>query len=93
MATMMFAATRAVFKSTVKKSTGIVGLDVVPNAREVLVGLYEKTLKDVQVRWCRAAFVGERGQPACTFAQLVCVCALLLLLDVWAPDHASRGAI
>jgi hypothetical protein len=34
----------------VKKSTGIVGLAVEPRAREVLVELYEKTLKDVQVR-------------------------------------------
>ncbi len=32
----------------VKKSTGLTGLDVVPNAREVLVKLYEKTLKDIQ---------------------------------------------
>lgn len=90
---MMFAATRAVFKSTVKKSTGIVGLDVVPNAREVLVGLYEKTLKDVQVRWCRATQPSwERGGslPAPLLNSYVCA---LLLLDVWAPDHASRGAI
>ncbi|KAM1052432.1 hypothetical protein ACFX13_000019 [Malus domestica] len=28
--------------------TGIVGLDVVPNAREVLIELYSKTLKEVQ---------------------------------------------
>lgn len=32
----------------IKKSTGLTGLDVVPNAREVLVKLYEKTLKDIQ---------------------------------------------
>lgn len=32
----------------VKASTGIVGLDVVPNAREVLIGLYSKTLKEIQ---------------------------------------------
>ncbi|XP_028773189.1 probable NADH dehydrogenase [ubiquinone] 1 alpha subcomplex subunit 5, mitochondrial isoform X2 [Neltuma alba] len=32
----------------VKETTGIVGLDVVPNAREVLVGLCTKTLKEVQ---------------------------------------------
>jgi NADH dehydrogenase (ubiquinone) 1 alpha subcomplex subunit 5 len=38
------------FVSTVKATTGIFGLDVVPNAREVLTKLYEKTLKDVQVR-------------------------------------------
>lgn len=33
----------------VKESTGIVGLRVVPNAREVLIALYEKMLRDVQV--------------------------------------------
>lgn len=32
----------------VKQTTGIVGLDVVPNAREVLIGLYSKTLKEIQ---------------------------------------------
>jgi NADH dehydrogenase (ubiquinone) 1 alpha subcomplex subunit 5 len=33
--------------SSVKESTGLVGLDVVPNAREVLIGLYNETLKVV----------------------------------------------
>ncbi|KAF5743494.1 putative NADH dehydrogenase [Tripterygium wilfordii] len=32
----------------VKETTGIVGLDVVPSAREVLIGLYAKTLKEIQ---------------------------------------------
>ena len=32
----------------VKQTTGIVGLDVVPNAREVLIELYSKTLKEIQ---------------------------------------------
>ncbi|KAI3705756.1 hypothetical protein L1987_75997 [Smallanthus sonchifolius] len=32
----------------VKETTGIVGLDVVPNAREVLIGLYNKTLTEIQ---------------------------------------------
>ncbi|CAD5196879.1 unnamed protein product [Musa acuminata subsp. malaccensis] len=32
----------------VKETTGIVGLDVVPNAREVLVSLYNRTLKEIQ---------------------------------------------
>lgn len=32
----------------VKETTGIVGLDVVPNAREVLISLYSKTLDDIQ---------------------------------------------
>ncbi|KAG8476322.1 hypothetical protein CXB51_033245 [Gossypium anomalum] len=31
-----------------KETTGIVGLDVVPNAREVLIGLYNKALKEIQ---------------------------------------------
>jgi NADH dehydrogenase (ubiquinone) 1 alpha subcomplex subunit 5 len=34
--------------SSVKESTGLVGLDVVPNAREVLIGLYNETLKVVK---------------------------------------------
>lgn len=33
----------------VKQTTGIVGLDVVPNARAVLIDLYSKTLKEIQV--------------------------------------------
>lgn len=33
----------------VKKTTGIVGLDVVPNAKEVLTRLYEKTLSDIKI--------------------------------------------
>ena len=32
----------------VKETTGIVGLDVVPNARQVLINLYNKTLKEIQ---------------------------------------------
>lgn len=32
----------------VKETTGIVGLEVVPNAREVLIGLYTKTLKEIR---------------------------------------------
>ena len=35
--------------TTVKRTTGLVGLPVEPRAREVLVALYEKTLKDIQV--------------------------------------------
>ncbi|XP_050224868.1 probable NADH dehydrogenase [ubiquinone] 1 alpha subcomplex subunit 5, mitochondrial [Mercurialis annua] len=31
-----------------KETTGIVGLDVVPNAREVLINLYTKTLKEIK---------------------------------------------
>lgn len=33
----------------VKQTTGVVGLDVVPNARAVLIDLYSKTLKEIQV--------------------------------------------
>lgn len=32
----------------VKETTGLVGLDVVPNAREVLITLYDQTLKAVE---------------------------------------------
>ncbi|KAH0688188.1 hypothetical protein KY284_018741 [Solanum tuberosum] len=32
----------------VKETTGIVGLDVVPNAREVLINLYRKTLEEIK---------------------------------------------
>lgn len=32
----------------VKETTGIVGLDVVPNAREVLINLYKKTLVEIR---------------------------------------------
>ncbi|XP_010279057.1 PREDICTED: probable NADH dehydrogenase [ubiquinone] 1 alpha subcomplex subunit 5, mitochondrial [Nelumbo nucifera] len=32
----------------VKETTGIVGLDVIPNAREVLISLYTKTLKEIR---------------------------------------------
>ncbi|KAL3524331.1 hypothetical protein ACH5RR_017165 [Cinchona calisaya] len=32
----------------VKETTGIVGLDVVPNAREVLINLYNKTLEEIK---------------------------------------------
>jgi len=32
----------------VKESTGIVGLDVVPNAREALISLYTKTLNEIK---------------------------------------------
>lgn len=32
----------------VKETTGIVGLEVVPNAREVLISLYDKTLNEIK---------------------------------------------
>lgn len=32
----------------VKETTGVVGLEVVPNAREVLINIYNKTLKEIQ---------------------------------------------
>jgi hypothetical protein len=34
--------------ASVKETTGIVGLDVVPNAREALITLYQQTLKAVE---------------------------------------------
>lgn len=46
----MLRATRMLLApGVVKRTTGIVGLDVVPNAREVLIKLYEKTLNDIKV--------------------------------------------
>jgi len=46
-----FRVTRALLSAVkapiVKKTTGITGLDVIPNARGVLLALYERTLKDV----------------------------------------------
>ncbi|XP_008781156.1 probable NADH dehydrogenase [ubiquinone] 1 alpha subcomplex subunit 5, mitochondrial [Phoenix dactylifera] len=38
----------AVLLAKVKETTGIVGLEVVPNAREVLISLYRRTLKEIQ---------------------------------------------
>ena len=32
-----------------KKTTGLVGIPVVKNAKEVLIGLYNQTLKEIQV--------------------------------------------
>lgn len=47
----MFRLTSVLRQSVqhVKKTTGIVGLDVVPNAKEVLTRLYEKTLSDIKI--------------------------------------------
>lgn len=45
----MFRASRALHAAAVKATTGIVGLDVVPNAKEVLTKLYRKTLNDIKV--------------------------------------------
>ena len=44
----MLRATRVLCASAVKRTTGIVGLDVVPDARAVLIRLYEKTLSDIK---------------------------------------------
>eukprot|EP00924_Labyrinthula_sp_SR-Ha-C_P006904 maker-scaffold_8-snap-gene-4.3-mRNA-1 protein AED:0.19 eAED:0.19 QI:63/1/1/1/1/1/3/30/118 len=40
------AASKAV--TPVKSSTGIVGIEVVPNAREILIDLYKKTLEEIK---------------------------------------------
>ncbi|BAU02221.1 hypothetical protein LR48_Vigan10g109000 [Vigna angularis] len=45
---MFLRAVARPLMAKVKASTGIVGLEVVPNAREVLIGLYSKTLKEIQ---------------------------------------------
>ncbi|KAK6936775.1 NADH dehydrogenase [ubiquinone] 1 alpha subcomplex subunit 5 [Dillenia turbinata] len=44
----MFLRKFAPLLARVKETTGIVGLEVVPNAREVLISLYTKTLKEIQ---------------------------------------------
>uniref|UniRef100_UPI001CB88FEA probable NADH dehydrogenase [ubiquinone] 1 alpha subcomplex subunit 5, mitochondrial n=1 Tax=Erigeron canadensis TaxID=72917 RepID=UPI001CB88FEA len=41
-------ASSLMMMSKVKETTGIVGLEVVPNAREVLIGLYNKTLTEIK---------------------------------------------
>lgn len=43
----MFAT--KVLLETMKKTTGLVGIPVVKNAKEVLIGLYNQTLKEIQV--------------------------------------------
>ncbi|XP_027358710.1 probable NADH dehydrogenase [ubiquinone] 1 alpha subcomplex subunit 5, mitochondrial [Abrus precatorius] len=45
---MFLRAVARPLMAKVKATTGIVGLDVVPNAREVLIGLYSKTLNEIQ---------------------------------------------
>jgi hypothetical protein len=67
----MLRATRMLLSPIAKKSTGIVGLDVVPNAREVLVQLYEKTLSDIKVRGS-ACHRGERMRGGTSLAHRPC---------------------
>lgn len=45
---MFLRAVARPLMAKIKQTTGIVGLDVVPNAREVLIGLYGKTLNEIQ---------------------------------------------
>ncbi|XP_054786221.1 probable NADH dehydrogenase [ubiquinone] 1 alpha subcomplex subunit 5, mitochondrial [Prosopis cineraria] len=45
---MFLRAVARPLMAKVKETTGIVGLDVVPNAREVLIGLYTKTLNEIR---------------------------------------------
>ncbi|CAL0303351.1 unnamed protein product [Lupinus luteus] len=45
---MFLRAVARPLMARVKQTTGIVGLDVVPNAREVLIGLYSKTLNEIK---------------------------------------------
>ena len=47
----MLRISRILFQQNIKRTTGLVGLDVVPDARNVLIKLYEKTLRDVKVRF------------------------------------------
>ena len=46
--TVAMFATKALL-ATVKRTTGMVGLPVIPNARAVLTELYDKTLENIQV--------------------------------------------
>lgn len=41
-------ATKVLF-STLKKTTGLVGVPVIPNARAVLTDLYDKTMENIKV--------------------------------------------
>lgn len=41
-------ATKVLF-ATVKRTTGLVGVPVIPNARAVLIDLYNRTLENVKV--------------------------------------------
>ena len=43
-------ATKVLF-STLKRTTGIVGVPVIPNARAVLTDLYDKTMENIKVWW------------------------------------------
>jgi hypothetical protein len=54
----------SLFSVSVKRTTGVVGLPVEPRAREVLVALYEKTLKDIQVSLLESAHVVCTAQCA-----------------------------
>jgi hypothetical protein len=73
---MAFRLSGRVLQQVVKKSTGLTGLDVVPNAREVLVKLYEKTLKDVQVSRPPA---GGRGRVSARVVTATPACGVVAL--------------
>ena len=49
--------------AAVKRTTGLVGVPVIPNARAVLVELYDKTLENVKVR--RYLFVSYEIEDSC----------------------------
>lgn len=51
--------------SNTKTSTNVTGVPVVPNAREVLLGLYARTLEDVKVRYSERV----RAPPVTTLYQ------------------------
>lgn len=46
----MFRASRVLRMAVTKTTTGIVGLPVNPNARQDLIKLYQRTLREIQVR-------------------------------------------
>ena len=82
-----------------KATTGLTGLNVVPNAREVLIKLYEKTLRDIQV-----SFVTGYALPVALLAPAANnkqhnagvirgPCVLALSLQVIPPTVAYRLAV
>lgn len=51
----MFRASRVLRMAVTKTTTGIVGLPVNPNARQDLISIYQRTLREIQVLPTEAA--------------------------------------
>jgi len=76
---MAFRRTLVALSRNVKPSTGIAGLPVVPNAREVLQTLVNKMLKDIQVRTpsCKPHMTptqGNSGHPISILLYYTWIC-------------------